>query len=126
MDRINTNPDISTPPDLTDEEVDSLLSMVHETLEPEFGVIAHLPRNVGVVGDAGIWGEAVLITAHDQNALHALHNDPDRLEELSTRLTNRFRPLSSVLIDIVAQSPDSTLKTPSIDFVPDPPPPTGA
>lgn len=119
MDRLNTNPSLSIPPDLTDEQVKQCLEMVVETFGEGFGVVAHLPRNVGVSGDKGIWGETILITAQDQEALTALHNEPEKIATLSTELTNRFGPLSRVLIDIVAHGLDEEIIVPpGIDFVP--------
>ena len=116
MDRLHSNPELRVPLDLKDEEVEAMTARVQKELGSNFSLVAHLPRNVGVTGDAGVWGNTVLITAHDQASLEAIHADHDRLERFSTSLSNEFG-VTRVLIDIAAQSTESILETPQIEFV---------
>ena len=98
-----SDPKIRKVPASTAEEILLGRTIVREHLGDLFTLVFDLPRNVGVKGDQGIWGETVLISTSDQSALVALHNDTDKLAEASTAITNQLPAVCRVLIDIVAQ-----------------------
>ncbi len=105
MAHTTTNPKVRQIPDSTPEEIAKAKEIVTKQLGPQFWLEFDLPRNVGVKGDMGVWGETILIATDDEVAFKALFatvEAQNRVAQVSTELTNTMKAVTRVLIDITS------------------------
>ncbi len=112
--RITSDPKIRQIPSSTERDKVLGTVIVWRHLGNTFKLEWGFPRNVGVKGDRGVWGETVAVTSSNQEDLVRLHDDSEQnptRARVSTALTNGLNAVTRVLVDVEAQ-PESQIGLP--------------
>ncbi len=100
MDRQKPNGELNGTP----ESIVIAYQIIEEELgEPFYLEYGELPKNVGIQGDARVYGDTVIIACEDKEALAILWKDQEKLERIATRLCNESFAVSKVILDILAR-----------------------